>query len=74
MVGIIPLRITSANMQPGPTEGNWSASPTSISLHSAGSAFNSALMSEMSTIEHSSRITASQVSGSSSSRLKTISV
>jgi len=53
---------------PGPTDGSWSASPTRMSRHSGRMARSSAHMSEMSTMEHSSRMTASHSSGSSSSR------
>ena len=59
-----PLRIRSANTFPAPTEGSWSASPTSTNRVPGRSARSSAAKSVRSTILISSTITASASSGS----------
>ena len=65
------LRMSAENTLPGPTDGSWSASPTIMSLASGGSARSSASIRQISTIEHSSSITASQSSLSLSSFVNT---
>ena len=70
-VGTTPLRMISEKTLPGPTDGSWSASPTRSMRQSDFSALSMACMSVMSTIEHSSMISASQASLSSSSLPKT---
>src|ERR1043165_2703199 len=61
--------ITSASTCPGPTEGSWSTSPTSISAACCGRAASTARISGTSTIEVSSTTSSSQLSGISSLRL-----
>ena len=60
----------SASTCPGPTEGNWSTSPTSSSAAWDGTALSSAFISGTSTIEVSSTTSRSQSSGFSSLREK----
>ena len=62
--------MTSASTCPGPTEGNWSISPTIRRAAWSGTAFRSACMRETSTIELSSTTRRSHSSGDSSFRLK----
>ena len=61
--GITPLPKMSASTFPGPTLGSWSLSPTSTSLQSRGSAFKRLHISAQSTMETSSTITTSTLSG-----------
>ena len=58
----------SASTCPGPTEGNWSTSPTSSKALGSGIALVSAFMSGTSTIEVSSTTRKSQSRGLSSVR------
>jgi len=62
-----PLRMRSENRLPAPTEGSWSGSPTSSRRQPCGSACKSEAISCRSTMEVSSMIMASVLSGSSSS-------
>ena len=59
-----PLRIRSENTFPAPTEGSWSASPTSTSRVPGRSARSSAENRDTSTMLISSTMTASASSGS----------
>ena len=59
----------SASTWPGPTEGNWSTSPTISSAASSGTAASSARISITSTIDVSSITSRLQSSGLSASRL-----
>ena len=63
-VSIFLLRIRSENTFPAPTEGNWSASPTSTSRVPGRSARSSAENRDTSTMLISSTMTASASSGS----------
>src|SRR3984957_15370002 len=69
-VGITAEFMMSASTWPGPTDGNWSASPTSRSPACGGNALMSDAISGRSTIETSSTTNRSQASGSVSQRLK----
>ena len=60
----------SASTWPGPTEGSWSASPTSSSAASSGRALSRARINGTSTMEHSSTTSRRQSSGCASPRLK----
>ena len=60
--GIIPLSIRSPRTFPGPTDGSWSESPTSTSLHPRGRARITLSKIKVSTIETSSTISASHLS------------
>ena len=62
--------IRSASTWPGPTEGSWSASPTSSRPASSGSAASSASISGTSTIDISSTTSRSQASSFSGPRRK----
>ena len=63
----MPLRMRSENTFPGPTGGSWSGSPTRSRRQPGFSAFRRDAISGRSTIEVSSTIIASQLSGASSS-------
>ena len=63
-VSIFLLRIRSENTFPAPTEGNWSASPTSTSRVPERSARSSAENRDTSTMLISSTMTASASNGS----------
>ena len=63
-VSTLPLRIRSENTFPAPTEGSWSASPTSTSRVPGRRARSRAENSARSTMDISSTITASASSGS----------
>ena len=67
--GTTPLSIRSRNTSPGPTEGNWSTSPTSSRLPWAGTARSRWLISGTSTIEVSSTTSKSQSKGRLSLRV-----
>ena len=69
--GTTSLRSMAENTSPGPTAGSCAASPTNIRRAETGSAFSSACIRRMSTIEHSSMISASQRRGSSAFFVKT---
>src|SRR5580700_4586140 len=68
--GTAPEPMMSASTCPGPTEGNWSISPTINSAALSGVAFTSACISMTSTIEASSTTSRSQSRGLSALRLK----
>ena len=68
--GTAPEAITSASTCPGPTEGNWSTSPTSSSAACSGTALVRAFISGTSTIEVSSMTRRSQGRGFSALREK----
>ena len=63
-VAMRPLRMRSENTFPAPTLGSWSGSPTSTRRQPGRSAASSARISERSTIEVSSTMSASASSGS----------
>src|SRR4030042_1139484 len=62
--GSLPEAIRSRSTLPGPTEGSWSASPTSSNPAAGGSARRSWYISTVSTMEASSTISRSQPRGS----------
>ncbi len=66
--GIRPEEMISFSTFPAPTEGNWSVSPTMISVICSGMAFNRLYINIMSIMEHSSRMSTSPSSGFSSLR------
>ncbi len=68
--GMAPLVIMSASTWPGPTEGNWSTSPTTSRAAAFGIALSSACISSTSTIDVSSMTSRSQSRGFSLSRRK----
>ena len=68
--GTAPDEITSARTWPGPTDGSWSMSPTISSAAASGTAFTSACINMISTIEVSSITSRSHSSGLSALRLK----
>src|SRR6266700_2262053 len=66
--GSTPLAIMSASTWPGPTEGNWSTSPTTSRAAVFGTALSSACISSTSTMDVSSTMSRSQSRGFSPSR------
>src|SRR6266487_4284583 len=68
--GTAPLAIMSASTWPGPTEGNWSTSPTTSRAAMLGIALSSACISITSTMDVSSMTSRSQSRGYWLSRRK----